>query len=207
MKDERSSLWARARAASKPVPHVYGNLRDFASRLAGYRNAPRTERLEAVAVLTARVAKGAHSGFTTMLGAGIAAVAAYVGVLGTYALFLQQSAVAVGRDAQARIDALTDAGKVEQASAGSKAMRAVGEVLQSGTDIVFTLGGVVLVAIVIGWLLVHDKAQAGAIAQAWLTAFERVDAEEPQSRTGPQSSPRRKPWRNSRGHGPRRSRS
>ena len=203
VKDERSSLWARARAASKPVPHVYGNLRDFATRLDDYRNASRTERLQAVAVLTARVAKGSHSGFTTMLGAGVAAVAAYVGVLGTYALFLQQSAVAVGRDTQARVDALTDAGKAEQASAGIKAMRGVGEVLQSGTNIVFTLGGVVLAAIVIGWLLVHDKAQSGAVAQAWLTAFERVDAEEPRPRTDSKSQPRWKRWRSSRKHGPR----
>ncbi|MDP9736120.1 hypothetical protein [Curtobacterium sp. 260] len=203
MKNERSSLWARVRAASKPVPHVHANLHDFAIRLDDYRNAARAERLEAVAVLTAQVAKGAHSGFTTMLGAGIAAVAAYVGVLGTYALFLQQSAVAVGRDTQARIDALTDAGKVEQASVGMKAMRAVGDVLQSGTDIVFTLGGVVLAAIVIGWLLIHDRAQAGAIAQAWLTAFERVDAEEAQSRIASHSQPRRKSWRSSREHGSR----
>lgn len=177
MGNERLSVWARFREARKPVPHVYGDLRNFASRVEGYRAAPELERLEAVAVLTTRVTKVSHPGFATVLGAGVAAVAAYVGVLGTYALFLQQSAVAVGRDAQSRADALTDAGRTEQASTALQAIKAVGEVLHSGTDIVFILGGVVAGAAVIGWLVIHDKAHSGATAQAWLTAFERVDAE------------------------------
>ncbi|MFJ7288631.1 hypothetical protein ACIQUC_09970 [Curtobacterium sp. NPDC098951] len=182
---------------------MYGNLRDFASRIERYRTAPELERLEAVAVLTTRVSRVSHPGFATVLGAGVAAIAAYVGVLGTYALFLQQSAVAVGRDAQARADALTDAGHTEQAVEALKAIKSVGEVLNSGTDIVFALGGVVAAAAVVGWLVIHENAHSGATAQAWLTAFARVDAELTPSNNDPTYDRHRKPWTHWR---PRRSR-
>ncbi|MEN0104021.1 MAG: hypothetical protein AAGC90_13955 [Curtobacterium sp.] len=91
--------------------HVHTDLLRFEERLSAYRAASPTERLEAIVVLTERSARARSSSPSTVLGAGVAAVAAFAGLMGTYTLFLLQSVVAVARDAQVRADDLVDAGR------------------------------------------------------------------------------------------------
>ncbi|OII28857.1 hypothetical protein BIV03_00980 [Curtobacterium sp. MCBA15_016] len=107
------SWWRRA--FPKTPEHAHSDLRNFEQRLTAYRNASDAARAEARAVLRKRSAAAGSTLPGTVLGAGLTAIVALTGLIGTYTIFLMQSGVAAARDAQVRSDDLHDAGNLEEA--------------------------------------------------------------------------------------------
>ncbi|WP_144761796.1 hypothetical protein [Curtobacterium sp. 9128] len=168
------SWWRRA--FPKTPEHVHSDLRNFEQRLTAYREASDAARAEARAVLRNRSAAAGSAIPGTVLGAGLTAVVALTGLIGTYTIFLMQSGVAGARDAQARSDALHDAGKLEEATTSlSAAMKSLDGLLSSGGELLVGIGAVVVGSIFLAWVIARDRAALHAVATAWLEAYLEVE--------------------------------
>lgn len=112
----------------------------------------------------------------TVLGAGLTAIVALTSLIGTYIIFFMQSGVAAARDAQARADALNDAGKVDEAKTSlDAALTSMEGLLHSGGEQLVGIGAIVMGAVFLAWVIARDRAALHAIAAAWLEAYLEVE--------------------------------
>jgi len=168
------SWWRRA--FPKTPEHVHSDLRNFEQRLTAYRDASDAARAEARAVLRNRSAAAGSALPGTVLGAGLTAIVALTGLIGTYTIFLMQSGVAAARDAQVRSDALHDAGKLEEARTSlSGVLKGLDSLLSSGGELLVTMGALVVGSIFLAWVIARDRAALHAIATAWLKAYLEIE--------------------------------
>ncbi|MEN0104020.1 MAG: hypothetical protein AAGC90_13950 [Curtobacterium sp.] len=49
--------------------------------------------------------------------------------------------------------------------------------MSTGTDTIALIGGLIVGAIIVSWLVATDHARRNSVARAWLTASQHVDAE------------------------------
>ncbi len=168
------SWWRRA--FPRTPEHVHSDLRAFEQRLTAYRAASDSARAEARAVLRNRAVAAGSALPGTVLGAGLTAIVALTGLIGTYTIFLMQSGVSAARDAQVRSDALNDVGKLDDAKTTlSAALNGMDSLLHSGGELLITIGAIVLGAIFLAWVIARDRAALHAIASAWLEADLEVE--------------------------------